>query len=211
MSSWEERFPKLWAFGEQLAIVVLGGLMFWLFSALIITAPAAFAALFAATAGFVRPVQGEVLGRFWRGFRRSFWTALGLGAIDVAVAGILWVDIKFFRAINPTMGFVAYVIFGSVGLVLALANMYAWPLLAWYPQPLKKLLKRSLLLAVGHPFHALGGLLLAAGVLLAMAMLPGWAGAFLPLLGPGIAAIIIGKMVWLAMRRYAGEEDEFAE
>jgi uncharacterized membrane protein YesL len=212
VNPWEERFPRLWAFGERVSVLVIGGLMFFLFSAAIITIPAAMTGVFATAGALVRPPgQGETIGRFWRGFRRSFGRSLLLGLIDLAVGAILWVDIRFFWQMGSLAGKVAACLFLSLGMVAALANVYAWPLLAWFPQPLKGVLKRSLLLAAGHPFHALGGWLGAVLVAAALVLLPGPLKSLPVLLGPGLIAYAFGFAAWSAMRRYAGAEDEFAE
>lgn len=211
MSPWEERFPRLWAVGEWLAVLIVGGLLFYLFSALIVTIPAAVVGLYAAVAALIRPVEGESVGRFWRGFRRTFGRALLLGLLNLAAGAILWFDFRFFWAMGGTLPRVAAMVFASLGFVLVMANVYAWPLLAWYPQPLGKLLRRAGLLAAAHPFHALGAIVSSAGALVALSFLPGALKAFLVMLGPGLVVLITGYFAWLAMKRYAGPEDEFAE
>jgi hypothetical protein len=66
VNTWEERFPRLWAVGERVSVLVIGGLLFYLFSALVITLPAALVGLFAAVALLVRPgVPGDTIIRFW--------------------------------------------------------------------------------------------------------------------------------------------------
>lgn len=207
---WEERFPRLWAFGERVSVLVTAGLLFFLFSILIVTIPAALVGLFAAIAGLVRPVPGETAIRFWNGFRRSFGRALFLGLIDVAVAVILWFDYQIVRSIGTPVAVIGAYAFASLGFVVALANVYAWPLLAWYPQPLGKLLKRSLLLAGAHPLQAAVGLVAPVAMVLLLAALPGPAKSLALFLGPGIGALGLAAAAWWAMKRYAGPDDEFA-
>lgn len=211
MSPWEERFPRLWAVGEWLAVLIVGGLLFYLFSALIVTIPAALVGLYAAVAALIRPVEGETIGRFWRGFRRTFGRALLLGLLNLVVGAILWFDFRFFWAMGTTLTKGVAMVFASLGFVLAMANVYAWPLLAWYPQPLGKVIRRSALLAAAHPFHALAGILVATVALVALSLLPVALKAFLALLGPGVWVLGTGFFAWHAMKRYAGPEDEFAE
>lgn len=210
MNTWEERFPRLWAVGERVSVLVVGGLLFYLFSALVITLPAALVGLFAAVALLVRPgVPGDTIIRFWKGFRRSFGRALFLGLIDLVLCTILWVDFRFFWAMGLPAARVGAFIFASLGLVLAMANVYAWPLLAWYPQPLGKLLRRSLLLAAVHPFFALGALACCLVGWILLWLLPGLFKGLLVLLGPAGGALIFGLFAWQAMKRYAGPDDEF--
>jgi uncharacterized membrane protein YesL len=210
LSTWEERFPKLWAFGERVSVLVISGLLFYLFSALVVTIPAALVGVFAAVASFVQPVEGDTIPRFWNGFRRTFGRALALGLLDLVLGVILWADFRFFWSMPSTVGKVFAFVFASLGMVLALANVYAWPLLAWYPQPLGKLLKRSLLLAAAHPFSALAAVAGWIVLVVAVVLVPGALKGLLVLIAPGAFAVVTGVCAWLGMRRYAGEDDEFA-
>lgn len=210
MNPWEERFPRLWAFGERVSVLVVAGLMFFLFSVLIITIPAALVGLFAAIAGLIRPVPGETAIRFWNGFRRSFGRAFFLGLIDLAAIVLIWFDYQILRSLGTPLGLVGAYAFASLGFVVALGNVYAWPLLAWYPQPLGKLLRRSLLLAGAHPLQALAGLIAPLAMVVLLAALPGPAKSLALFLGPGIGALGLGAAAWWAMKRHAGPDDEFA-
>ncbi|MDF2629677.1 MAG: hypothetical protein K0R39_3508 [Symbiobacteriaceae bacterium] len=211
MNPWEERFPRLWAFGERVSVLVIGGLLFFLFSMLIVTIPAALVGLFAAVAGLIRPVPGETAIRFWRGFRRSFGRAFFLGLVDLAVALLLWYDYQVLRSIGTPIATAGAYAFASLGFVVALANVYAWPLLAWYPQPLGKLLKRSLLLAGAYPFRALLGWAAPLAMVLLLLLLPGPAKSLPFIFGPGIGALGLGAAAWWAMKNHAGPDDEFAQ
>jgi uncharacterized membrane protein YesL len=208
---WGERFPRLWAALEWISVPVIGSMLFWLFSALIITVPAALVGLYAVMAALIRPVSGDLIGRFWRGFLRTFGRALLLGLLDGLVILILITDIRFFWSPGTPVGKVAAYLLGSLGAVVALANVYLWPLLAWYPQPMSKLLKRSFLLAAAHPFHALGGLAAGLTALVLLSLLPGVLKSTVVMLGPGLFVLMTGWAAWQAMKRYAGPADEFAE
>ncbi|HWI62346.1 MAG TPA: DUF624 domain-containing protein [Symbiobacteriaceae bacterium] len=211
MNPWEERFPRLWAFGEKVSVLVISGLMFFLLGALIITIPVAIVGVLAAVAALIRPVPGEPLIRFWRGVRRSFGRATLLGLVNVVIGFILWFDVRFFWAMGTTLTRIAAYLFISLGFVVAMANVYAWPLLAWYPQPFGKLVRRSLMLAAAHPFQALLGLLGIVVLVLLFLVLPGVLKSLPVLLGPGLVGFFMGSAAWQAMKRYAGPDDDFAE
>ncbi|MFZ5822866.1 MAG: YesL family protein [Bacillota bacterium] len=202
-----ERNPRLWAALEKISSLVLGSLAFWLLLIPVVTAPAALAGLFATVGPLVRGGDDDWLRLFWGGFRRTFGRALLLGLINLAVAALLWLDIRFFWALGHPAAKVAALLLGSVAVLALLVNLYAWPLLVWYPQPLGSLLKRSLLLAAAHPFPAVGGWVGAALILFLLTLLPGQLLALLPLFGPGLVATILSLAAWQVMRRYAGEED----
>lgn len=207
MGRFAEQNPRLWAALERVSTLVLASLAFWLFLIPMVTAPAALAGLIAAVGPLARGGDDDWLGLFWGAFRRTFGRALLLGLVDLVVAAILWLDIRFFWAVEHPAAKAAALLMGSMAILALLMNLYAWPLLVWYPQPLGPLLKRAFLLAAAHPFSALGGWLGAGLVLFLLALLPGPLLALLPLLGPGLTAAILALAAWRVMRRYVGEED----
>lgn len=211
MTTWEERYPRLWAVMEWISVLVTGSLFFWLGALPVITLPATLVGLCAAVGPLVRPAPHATTRRFWAGFRRSFVTALLLGLVNLAAGLILYLDIRFFWGMSNLTGQVIAFAFGSLAMVAAMANVFAWPLLAWYPQPLGKLLRRSLLLAAAHPFLALGGLAGALLVPVLYVVLPGSAKGLVPALGPGLVALAFAFPARQAMKRYAGPEDEFQD
>ncbi len=206
MSRFAERNPELWALLERLSAIVLGSLAFWLFSLPVITLPVALVGLFAAMGGVFRPSGGDAISLFWGAFRRSFGRALLLGLINLVAGLILYVDIRFFWGMDGLVFQGVAILFGSVAALLLLVNLYAWALLAWYPQPLKGLVKRAFLLAAAHPLHAVAGWLVAGVILLLLSLLPGRLMALLPLLAPGLMGLTLAYAAWLPMRRYADEE-----
>ncbi len=207
----DERFPQLWAFLDRLGIAVIGSLLFWLFSGLIITAPAALAALFAAVAPLVRPASGDTAGRFWRGFRRSLLSGTLLGLLTLLIGLSVYLGVRLSWALGTPFGKAAALLYGSLGATAAMVSAFAWPLLAWYPQPLAKLLKRAFLLTAAHPLHALSGLGGALLMVWLFLWLPGPLLGLLPATGPGLAAALIGYATWKAMKRYVGPDDDPAE
>lgn len=207
MNRFAERNPKLWAALERLSALVLGSLVFWLFLIPVVTAPAALAGLFGATRPLVRGKEDDGFQLFWTTFRRSFGRALLVGLLDLVVGVILWVDIRFFWALGHPAAKAAAFLMGSVAIFALLVNLYLWPLLAWYPQPIGALLKRAGLLAAAHPFTALAGWLVAAVAVFLLILLPGQLLALMPLLAPGLTVAIMAYAAWRTMARYAGDDE----
>lgn len=205
MYRFAERNPELWALLEKISLIVLGSLLFWLLSLPVLTSPAALVALFAAASTLVRKEGGDWSLLFWRSFRANLGRALLLGFLNLLLAAIIYVDIRFFWLWGHPLGKAVAFLFGALGMLLALVNAYAWPLLAWYPQPLKPLLKRAFLLAGAHPFPILGGLVLVAVAWFLLLLLPGRLLFLLPLVGPGVGVAILSFAAWRAMRRYDPE------
>jgi uncharacterized membrane protein YesL len=207
MSRFAERNPKLWSFLEKVSALVLGSLAFWLFLAPIVTWPAAVAGLFAAVSPLVRGGHDDWFVLFWKTFKQVFGRALTLGLLSLLLLALLYVDIRFFWALGHPLANVAAFFMGSLLALLLMISLYAWPLLAWYPQPLPALLRRAFLLAAAHPLPAVGGWLVSGGVVLVLSLLPGRLLFLLPLFGPGLVVAILGAFAWIAMRRYVGEDE----
>jgi uncharacterized membrane protein YesL len=203
-----ERFPRLWAFLESVSVLVLGGLLFWLFTIAGVTMPAALVGLYAAVGAMFRPMGGTPFTRFWTAFRRTFGTALLLGLLDLVLGVILYVDIRVFWSMGSLLTRGLALLMGSVALMALMVNLFAWPLLAFYPQRLGKLLKRAFLLSAAHPFLALGGVVAPLVLLLLMLMLPPRLLGLAVILGPGLLATAAGAIAWQAMKRYADPEED---
>lgn len=208
--NWAERFPKLWAILEQMATLLFGSLLFWLACPLIITLPGGIAGLFAVMGPLIRSgrADGEIIRPFWATFRQTALTGLGLLLIDLLVALVIWVDIRFFWGVGALWGQALALLALAIGLVALMVNLFVWPLLAWYPQPLRSLLWRAFLLAGAHPLLALGGVATLVLLPMLLTMLPGPLLALIPLLGPGLLTGLLGSIAWRAMRRHEAEQEE---
>jgi uncharacterized membrane protein YesL len=211
MITFAERYPRLWAFLDRISLLVIAGLLFWVASLLVITLPAALVALFAVVGGSIRSNRDPTLMQFWQSFRRSFGTALLLGVIDLALGALIIFDIRICLAVGTWLATGMAFALGSMGMLLVLMNCVAWPLLAWYPQPIGSVIKRSYLLVAAHPLPILAGLLVALATLLLFALLPSRLLALLPLFGPGLATYAIAWAAWSVMKRYADEPDDLGE
>lgn len=208
--NWAERFPTLWALLEQLATVLFGSLLFWLTCPLLITLPGGIAGLYGLMGPLIRQhrTDGAVLRPFWATYRQSALTGLLLCLLDLALALVLWVDIRFFWGVGALWGQALALLAWAIAVVALMVNLFAWPLLAWYPQPLWPLLRRAFLLAGAHPFRALAGVGVLLLFLLLAALLPGPLLILVPLLWPGLMVGLLGWIAWSGMRRYEVEQNE---
>lgn len=208
MSRFAERNPKLWSILEKVSIVVLGSLAFWLALLPVVTAPAAITALFAAVGPLVRGRDEDGFSLYWQAFRTTFGRSLLLGFLDLLLGLLFYLDLRFFWGLGTPVGKAAAYFLGAPALLGLMINFYAWPLLAWYPQPLGPLLKRSFLLAAAHPFAALVGWIAVGGAILILLLVPGQWLFILPVVGPGAVVAILGGAAWFSMRRYAGDDEQ---
>jgi uncharacterized membrane protein YesL len=207
VSHWAERFPRLWAFLEQLAALLFSSFLLWLCVPLVITLPAGLVGIYAVLGPLIRTgrADGEILRPFWVAFRRAFLPGLTLLLIDLVIGFILWVDIRFFWATGALWGQGLATLAWLLGILVLMINLFAWPLLAWYPQGLRKLLWRAFLLAGAHPLWGLLGVMLGLLFFFLPVFLSEQFLVVIPLLGPGIFVGLLGSIAWQAMRRHHTE------
>ncbi len=194
---------------DRAASVVIANLMWTFCAMLIIPMPAATAGLFAVLAPLARGKDREFFATFFSTIRRQWLKATALGLIDVALGGLVVVNLLvidtmplpelplwFLRSLSLL-----------TGLTLLLVNLYAWPLLVMFDLPLRRLLKVSLLLTLAHPLRSLLTLLLGAAPLVAGLFLPLW------LLAVGLVAVSALAISWGSWQviRLRASEEELAE
>lgn len=204
MYKWSEEHPHFWAILEAVSAGVMGSMLFWV---AVILPPAALLGMLAAVGGVVRGRSSDAVGRFWRAIRQGFWTGLLLFLADLALGLIIYVDIRFLAATGGTMGTVLFYALIPVAAVVALVNLYAWPLLAWYPQRFGPLVKRAFFLMGGHPLWALGAAAGMAATVPLLLAIPNLGYGLVVALGPGLLGAIWALLVWQAMKRYAPPDE----
>ena len=182
--------------------------MLWLFcSLLIITMPAATAALFATVAPWGRGQSpSQPLANFFVAMKKYGVKATAVGFINLLVGSLVTFNFLVLRQIRtdqilPVMTLIVTLIFT---VLLLLSNVYVWPLLVTVDPPLKVLLKNAVKLALVHPFW--GILVLAAGLvpLLVSLLLPQ---IFLIIVTFAATVLIIYAGAWRVIRRYLDETE----
>lgn len=127
------------------AMIPLVGLnMIWfLFTALIITAFPAFGGLYYATN---QTAHGESagLGTFFEGFKKQFWTSWKWGLVSLIVYGLSLVNIWFYGQFEGLGFLLLQSLFLSTILIFTCINIYTYPFLLEQEKPSIKLaLKNS--------------------------------------------------------------------
>lgn len=210
LSLWEDRFPRLWPVLERASVIVLGTLLFGLFSIPVITIPAALCGLYRAVRPLAAGSSGsELLVDFWSGVRENWLqgTLAGALAILLTTSAWLWVWLLWLQpgAATRAIGWL-FVWAGFFGLMV---NVYLFPLLAWYPQSAFQALKRAALLALAHPLWAIAGVLAPLAVMVIPTLFLSLT-VVVPLFmlgGPALMAVCSAHFAWRAMKRYAPEDE----
>lgn len=182
--------------------------MLWLFcSLLIVTIPAATAALFAVISPWGRGQSpSQPLANFFVAIKKYAVKATAVSLINLLVGSLVTFNYLVLRqiGINQILSAMALMVTTIITLLLLLTNVYIWPLLVTVNPPLKTLLKNAIKLAVVHPFW--GVLVLAAGLapLLVSLLLPQ---IFLVTITFAATALIIYAGAWRVIHRYLDEKD----
>ncbi len=192
---------------DRVATLVITNIMWVFLSVMIIPLPAATAGLFAVTVPLARGRDREFFATFFGTMRRQWLKATVLVLLDVALGALVLVNLQALETI-PLPEILLWFMRSLtllIGLILLLANLYAWPLLVLFDLPLKRLVKVSLLLALAHPLQTILTLVLGlTPLLLGLFVLPQW------LLFVGIvslSALAIGWGSWRVIRVRASAEE----
>jgi|GEM_PF-2141714 len=208
MHDFDVRFPRWYSAFEIAGNLIINTFLFWVATGLIVTAPVAVTGMFAGLSGIIRPVPAETWSRFWRAARGTYGRSAILYLIDLAVVGFLWFDIRLFWGLGSIGAKLVAYFFILIAVFIAMVNLYAWPLLAWYPRPLGKVLRQAVLLTVAHPLEALAGLAVIGSGLWVILTLQQTLAFLLLLIGPAAASYAMGKAAWRVLEKYPLPEEE---
>ncbi len=182
--------------------------MLWLFcSLLIITMPAATAALFATIAPWGRGQSpSEPLAKFFVAMKQYGLRATAVFLLNLLIAGAVILNLLILRqmGIGQIIVTMALIVTVLVALVLVLANIYLWPLLVTLDSSLLDLLKNALKLALAHPIWGVFVAGTAVIPLLVSLLLPQ---AFFIAITFAATALIIYAGAWRVIRRYLDEKE----
>lgn len=182
----------LWNSYDHLGLLVVANLLWLALCIPVITAPAATAGLFRLARG-IADHEPVTIRDFFDGFREHFFPALRAGALALAVAVVLWVNVDFYShlggpAIIPGMLLAAVMIWIAAFMLLLHAHLFA--LIVGGERGTRAALRKSALLTLDNPGFTIGitvqalsvaalcvvtgaGLVLALGSLLAVLLTTG--------------------------------------
>ncbi|MCY3908134.1 MAG: DUF624 domain-containing protein [Anaerolineaceae bacterium] len=191
---------------DRVATLVISNIAWVFLSLMIIPLPAATAGLFAVMTPLARNKDREFFATFFSTMRRQWRKATLLGLLDFALGALVLVNLQALATMPLPEAVVWFLrsLTLIVGLVLLLANLYAWPLLVMFDLPMGRLIKVSLLLTLAHPLQSLLTLVLGAAPIVAGLFLPLW------LLFVGfvsLSALAISWGSWRVIRQRASAEE----
>ncbi len=135
--------------------LILLNLCFLLCALPVVTAGASFTALYTATLAIAEGRDGNVVRRFFRGFRRNFVQATLIWAVMVLGAGMLFLFYRLILGLNVSFRFWLLAVLVLFCIVYIMVLNMVFPLLAKYENTVPGTLKNALALGLSHPFHIL--------------------------------------------------------
>ena len=191
---------------DRIFTFVIANLL-WLFCAvLIIPLPAATAGLFAVLLPWVRGTDKEVFATFFGTMRRQWLKSTVLLVADGLIVGFVVLNFRVLDLMdqqNPLV-WLARSAQILVLMTVLMTNVYLWPMLVLFDLPLRRLIRVSFQLALGHSFWTLLVVGLAALPLLSAVILPG---VIVLLLGGSATTLIMSWGAWRMIRRHATSEE----
>lgn len=187
-------------------IILLNAL--WMFVCIpVITVGAASSAMFTMTLKMVRNEEGYIFRGFFRAFKANFVQATLLWLIALLVAAILMVDLWFFTKYPSALSQIFLVLIMVALFLYGAIFVYVFPLQAQFKNSIPKIIKNSLLIAIGHFPQTL--LLIASYILLAVLImaLP-WAGSFIVALHAFGISFILRKILDKFMPNSGADEPQ---
>ncbi|MCB8943729.1 MAG: DUF624 domain-containing protein [Ardenticatenaceae bacterium] len=186
---------------------ILLNLLWLVCSLLVITLPAATAALFATIAPWGRGQSpSEPLANFFVAMKKYALKATAVSLINLLLGSLVTFNYLALRQIgtDQLLPIMTLIVTTIITFLLLLSNIYLWPLLVTVNPPLSALIKNSLKLALVHPFWGAG--VLVGGLLpfLISLLLPQ---AFFITVTFAATVLIINAGAWRIIRRYLDEED----
>ena len=132
----------------------------------IVTIGASLTALHYVTLKMARNEESYIIRSFFKSFKQNFKQATVINLIMLAVAAILYMDLRIVGNIDGTMSQVLYIVFFAFGILYMMVFLYIYPVLAKFYNSIKNTFRNAFLMAIRHlPYTALMILVTAAPVL----------------------------------------------
>ena len=114
-----------------------------------------------------RNEESYIIRSFFKSFKQNFKQATVINLIMLAVAAILYMDLRIVGNIGGTMSQVLYIVFFAFAILYMMVFLYIYPVLAKFYNSIKNTFRNAFLMAIRHlPYTVLMAVitLLPAGV-----------------------------------------------
>lgn len=175
-------------------------IVFIIFCIPVVTMGAALTSLYYTTVKVIRRDRGYVFQEFWHSFKSNFKQATILWVIELVVLVLLAYNLMV------VTGFVSG-IYLAMAILLVAVYCYAFPILSRFVLKNTDIIKMSIILVIKHiyftvPFVAII-VLSAAALVLLIPYAP-----IVPILLPGLAALLYSFMMEIVMKKYMPKAED---
>ncbi len=118
----------------------------------VITIGASTTALYSVTLKYVRNEEGYLTSSFFRAFRENFCQSLVIWGISLAAGVFLFIDFAVYyqRGAESMLSLLLFTVFTGIFVTFIFANLYVYPLLAYFDNTVKHTLINAVMMAVCH-------------------------------------------------------------
>ena len=116
----------------------------------IVTIGASLTALHYVTLKMARNEESYIIRSFFKSFKQNFKQATVINLIMLAVAAILYMDLRIVGNIDGTMSQVLYIVFFAFGILYMMVFLYIYPVLAKFYNSIKNTFRNAFLMAIRH-------------------------------------------------------------
>ena len=141
--------------------------------------------------------------RFWEGFRHFFWRGWGLALLDVGAFFLLLINVIFYWTLEGAAIKLLSLVFGYLLLIWVAIQGYLFPLLVEMDQPVLRVVRNALFLALDNLGLTLG--VLVVNLILLAASGPWSAALALPFLTMSLGSNAHNKVMVETIERYRGQ------
>ena len=140
-------YDRIFGFlGQLIALNLL-----WIVCSLpVITAGASTTALYYCTLKLHKDGDIRVFHDFFKSFKQNFKQATVINLIMLAVAAILYMDLRIVGNIGGTMSQVLYIVFFAFAILYMMVFLYIYPVLAKFYNSIKNTFRNAFLMAIRH-------------------------------------------------------------
>jgi uncharacterized membrane protein YesL len=194
-------------YGGMVADMVLVSFMWILFCLPIVTVGASTSALFYVTTRRIANREGYITTDFWEAFKTNFKRATILWMIAAVLLLILMVNFLFLTADGAEAGGIFALVLPAQLVflfVIAIMNVYVYPLIARFDMGLLQIIKSAFYLSVRHFLTSITCVVMAVIAVSAVLFM------FPPLLliAPGLYAWMASILIMKIFKRYRPEMDK---
>ena len=116
----------------------------------IVTIGASLTALHYVTLKMARNEESYIIRSFFKSFKQNFKQATVINLIMLAVAAILYMDLRIVGNIDGTMSQVLYIVFFAFGILYMMVFLYIYPVLAKFYNTTRQTFINAFIMSVRH-------------------------------------------------------------